>query len=110
MPNGPIFRFIHDFRLQKPGRISGVLNSQGEVWKEQRNFMVKTLNTLGLRNSSLEDMVMEEVEKFCQFLDAKRGSPVQVVRLFNLPVLSVLWKMTTGDNVDYYDKKLQALR
>ena len=108
MPNCPVFKLIHDFRLQKPGRISGVLNSQGEVWKEQRNFMVKTLNTLGLRNSSLEDM--EEVEKFCQCLEAKRDNPVQVVGLFNLPVLSVLWKMTTGDNVDYYDKKLQALR
>ena len=64
MPNGPLFKFIHDFGLQKPGRISGVLNSQGEVWREQRNFMVKTVNTLGLRNSSLEDMLIIMIRSY----------------------------------------------
>ena len=73
MPNGPVFNFIHDFRLQKPGRISGILNSQGEIWKEQRNFMIKTLNIHGLKNSSLEDMVLEDVERFLQLLKKQEG-------------------------------------
>ena len=96
MPNGPLFEFIHDFRLQKPGRISGVLTSQGDTWKEQRTFMVKTFNTLGLRNSSLETLAMEEVEKFCHCLGESEGEPFQVVGLFKLSVITILWKMTTG--------------
>ena len=110
MPNGPIFNFIHDFRPQNPGRISGILGSQGEIWKEQRNFMIKTLNILGLKNSSLEHMVLEDVERFCRFLKNKKGNSVQVVGLFNLPVVSTLWKMITGENVDFQDSKLQELR
>ena len=72
--------------------------------------MVKTLNTLGLRNSSLEEMVLEKLEQFCDCLVEKHEKPVQIVGLFNLPVLSVLWKMTTGENVDFDDKQLQELR
>ena len=71
--------------------------------------MIKTLNILGLKNSSLEDMVFEEVERFCQFLKNKKGTPAEVVGLFNLSVLSILWKMITGENVDFQDSKLQAL-
>ena len=72
--------------------------------------MIKTLNILGLKNSSLEDMVFEEVDSFCQFLKNKKGNSVEVVGLFNLSVLSILWKMITGENVDFQDSKLQALR
>jgi len=109
VPNGPFFKFMHDFRLQKPGRISGILCSQGEIWKEQRNFMIKTLNILGLKNSSLEDIVLGKVESFCQFLKSKNGNSVEIAGLFDLSVLSILWKMTTGENIDFQDSKLQAL-
>ena len=110
VPNGPFFKFMHDLLLQKPGRISGILCSQGEIWKEQRNFMIKTLDILGFKNSSLEDIVLEKVESFCQFLKSKKGNSVEIAGLFNLTVVSILWKMTTGENIDFQDSKLQALR
>ena len=72
--------------------------------------MIKTLNILGLKNSSLEDIVLEKVESFCQFLKSKKGNSVQIAGLFDLSVLSILWKMTTGENIDFQDSKLQALR
>ena len=71
--------------------------------------MVKTLNTLGLRDSSLENMVMEEVGKICDCLEETEGQPVQVVGLFKLSVINILWKMTTGENVNNNDTKLRAL-
>ena len=108
--NGPIFNFLHDFRMLKSDRLSGVLTSQGPIWIEQRNFMVKTLNTLGLKKSSLEQTVVEEVERFCHFLEEKHEKPVEIVGLFNIPVLSNLWKMTAGEDVDYNGTKLQAFR
>ena len=87
-----------------------MLNSQGNIWKEQRAFMVKTLNSLVLRNSGLQDMISEEVERFCGFLEEKKGTPVQVVGLFDLSVFSILWKMTTGKDANHQDSKLKALR
>ena len=72
--------------------------------------MIKTLNILGLKNSSLEDIVLEKVESFCQFLKSKKGNSVEIAGLFNLTVVSILWKMTTGENIDFQDSKIQALR
>ena len=96
--------------MLKSDRLSGVLTSQGTIWSEQRTFMVKTLNTLGLKKSSLEQTVVEEVERFCHFLEEKHEKPVEIVGLFNIPVLSNLWKMTAGEDVDYNGTKLQAFR
>jgi len=104
---GPIFQFFHDVRLHTTDRIYGVSTSQGSTWKEQRNFMVKTLNKLGLGRSSLEEMVAGEVERFCQHLENREGTPEQVVDLFNLPVLGMLWELTTGEHVQYEDIKLR---
>ena len=72
--------------------------------------MVKTLNKLGLGRSSLEEMVAGEVERFCQHLENREGTPEQVVDLFNLPVLGMLWELTTGEHVQYEDIKLRQFR
>ena len=76
--------------------------------------MIKTLSKLGLGKSRLEDTILDEVEKFCHHLKEKQENPVEVVGLFNLPVLAILWKLTTGENVDYDDdttlKKLKTFR
>ena len=84
--------------------------SQGDTWKENRNIMVKTLGRLGLGRSSLEEMVWREVEKFCQHLEEKNEEPEQVVELFNLPVVGMLWELTTGESLDYENIKLKEFR
>ena len=104
VPNGLFYKFIHDFRKQQPGRISGVLASQGDLWKTQKTFLVKTLNSFGVTNSNFEDTIMGEVDTFCHFLGEKKGGPVQGVGLFNLPVMSLLWEMTTGEKLQYDDE------
>ena len=109
VPNGLFYKFIHDFRKQQPGRISGVLASQGDLWKTQKTFLVKTLNSFGVTNSKFEDTIMEEVDTFCHFLGEKKGGPVQGVGLFNLPVMSLLWEMTTGEKLQYDDEKLHLI-
>ena len=110
MPNGLLYKFIHDFRKQQPGRISGVFASQGELWRAQKAFLTKTLSTFNMRNLSSEDLVMEEVERFFDLPGQKKARLVQGVGLFNLPVMSMLWKMTTEENLQYQDEKLDTIR
>ena len=109
MPNGLLYKFIHDFRKQQPGRISGVLASQGELWRAQKAFLTKTLSTFNMRNLSSEDLVMEEVERFFDLPGQEKARLVQGVGLFNLPVMSMLWKMTTEENLQYQDEKLDTI-
>jgi hypothetical protein len=96
VPNGLFYKSIHDVHKQQPGRISGVLASQGDLWRTQKTFLVKTLNSLNVTNSSFEDMIMGEVEMFCHFLGEKKGGAVQGVGWFNHPVMSLLWEITTS--------------
>ena len=69
---------------------------------------MKTLNLLGLRHS--ESLISEEVERFCEYLGEKKGKVVQVDDLFNITVLTVLWKMTTGKIIEYEDATFNTIR
>ena len=41
--------------------IAGILMTDGELWKEQRRFAVRHLKDLGFGKSSLESLIMDEV-------------------------------------------------
>jgi hypothetical protein len=67
VPSGQLYKFFLDYRFQKmPGESLVVLFlSQRETLKQQRRFTVKTLGDFGFGKSSMEELVWEEVEKFC---------------------------------------------
>ena len=104
--NGPLIKIFRYVRLQQHG-LSGVFLSQGPRWKEQRSLLVKTLNLLGLR--SCENMITEEVERFCEHLGEKKGNMVQVADLLKNTATNVLWKMTTGKSIKYDDPTFKIL-
>ena len=80
MPNGLLYKFIHDFRKQQPGRISGVFASQGELWRAQKAFLTKTLSTFNMKNLSTEEMVREEVERFYDLLEDDHSGKSSISR------------------------------
>jgi len=84
--------------------------SQGDTWKQQRRFTVKTLGNFGFGKSSMEDLVWQELENFCEFLSKSLDKPVQVQGLFNISMLNVLWKILTGDTFAYNDEKIKRIR
>ena len=88
----------------------GLFFSQGETWKEQRRFTVKTLGEFGFGKSSMEELVWEETEKFWEYLSSQLKKPLQVSGLFNISMLNILWRMTTGDTFDYGDKRIRLFR
>ena len=92
------------------GSLAGLFLSQGETWKQQRRFTVKTLGEFGFGKSSMEEMVWEEAERFCDHLSSRLQEPVQVCGLFNISILNILWRMTTGDTFAYDDVKIKQFR
>ena len=112
LPNGQTFKFFLDYRSQKmPGEsLVGLFLSQGETWKQQRRFTVKTLGDFGFGKSSMEDLVWEEAEKFCESLSSRVEKPVQVSGLFNISMLNILWRITTGDTFAYDDHRIKQFR
>ena len=81
----------------------GLFLSQGDTWKQQRRFTVNTPGNFGLGKSSMEDLLWQEAENFCEFISKRLVKPVQVQGLFNISMLNVLWKILTGDTFAYDD-------
>ena len=71
---------------------------------------MKTLGEFGFGKSTMEDLVWEEVEKFCEFLSRRLDKPVQVCGLFNITMLNILWRITTGESFAYDDEKIKKFR
>jgi methyl farnesoate epoxidase/farnesoate epoxidase len=41
---------------------TGVLMTEGELWKEQRRFTIKHLKDVGVGKSSLEGIILDEIQ------------------------------------------------
>ena len=66
----PISKPFHEIRFGgEDGSQRGILQSTGQEWQEQRRFTIKQLRDMGFGKSSMEDMVVNEVEKFVDFLE-----------------------------------------
>ena len=45
----------------------GIAFTHGKDWEEQRRFALKTLREIGYTSSSMEDLILFEVEKLVRF-------------------------------------------
>ena len=48
-------------------------------------------------------MITEELGRFCEHLGKKKGNLVQVAGMFKDTATNVLWKMITGEFMEYDD-------
>lgn len=74
--------------------ITGVINTEGKLWKEQRRFLHDHLRRfgmtyIGVRKSQMEGRIMREVEEFLCVLKARKNestdlNPVLAVSISNV--------------------------
>ncbi len=89
--------------------VGGIILSNGITWSEQRRFALHTLRDLGFGKSSMEDMIVEEVQELCKELEKKADKPIDVKNSFNLAVLNSLWTIATNKRLDYDDAQMTEL-
>ena len=79
--------------------------SDGEVWEHQRRFTYKTLKSLGLGKSAMEEAVVFEAEQLAEDFEKydTKGDDVLIDGQFNIPVVNVLWSVVAGMRYDYDD-------
>lgn len=77
------------------GERLGIMFSDGPYWTEQRRFTLRELRDLGLGKSKLEGVVLDQVDATLQAME-KDGPELEPNKLFNAPVLNVLWWMVSG--------------
>jgi len=83
--------------------------SQGPLWSEQRRFALRHLRDFGFGKTSMEGLIMSEVNELVNWIKQKRGEPVTLHRRFTLAIVNALWTIISGDRYDHDDAKLNNI-
>ena len=54
----------------------------------------------------MEELILEEVSQFKQFIDKNIDEPIDFHIKLNLPILNALWKVTVGERFEYDNPRL----
>ena len=89
----------------------GIVFSQGDHWKEQRRFVMKTLKEFGIGKSVMQDVINEEVSKLVEDFrqEAGRGRPLALKNKTNLAVVNTLWQILNGEKADLKDPQMMRV-
>ncbi|CAL8142838.1 unnamed protein product [Orchesella dallaii] len=92
------------------GETVGIINSEGEIWEQQRRFVVRQLRDFGFGKTSMESIIMEEVNELGDRLASLKGEPVSNMKGFlSLATVNSLWSIVAGKRYSQDDPKLRAL-
>ncbi len=90
--------------------ISGVLFSSGQSWYDQRRFTLSTLRDFGFGKQNMDELIEDEVEQLLSKIEESHlDKPLAVQYLFNISVLNALWRILSGERLDYDDPKLNEI-
>ena len=76
----------------------GIVDSETNVWREQRRFAMHNLKNLGFGKSSMEAQITDEIKAFISDLDFKisQCDEIDFGVSFNISVMNVLSRMISG--------------
>ncbi|XP_050311649.1 uncharacterized protein LOC126747190 [Anthonomus grandis grandis] len=86
------------FKLRCLGSRNGITGTEGDLWKEQRTFLVSHLRVLGFGKSSMEKMVKTEIREIIGALERAKGA-MELSSMLPISVLNILWCLTSGKSL-----------
>ncbi|XP_042219648.1 cytochrome P450 2J4-like [Homarus americanus] len=107
--NFPLFLIRNEMITGGSEEPLGILSTNGDTWKTQRRFTLRTLKDFGFGKQSLEPIIREELEELMADLTLQEGQKVQVKSLFDRSIINVLWATVTGKRFSLADTRLVKL-
>ncbi len=106
-------KFQSDTFLRMSQGPFGVMNSDGEIWSEQRTFCMKKLKEFGFGNKRMETLILSEAEEVCEWITntnkTSGGKPGNIQPIFIQSIINTLWTMITGTRITLGDSKITHL-
>lgn len=84
-----------------------IVSADGPLWKENRQFTNKALGIFGFGKSTMEVVVMEEVHRLMDSLNAKSGNRLDIKYMFFVPLFNIIWSLVGGKRVELDDPKIR---
>lgn len=103
----PPMKPFHEFRYgSADGNQRGVILSSGLEWQDQRRFSLRQLRDFGFGRSSMEAMILEEVQKLRKCLQKETGKPLDLSFKMNISIINALWLILVGERLELDDERL----
>lgn len=88
---------------------TGLVASEGELWKIQRRFALSTLRDFGFGRPILEPHIKDEAEYLLEAISNNKGHPFDPAHLLSNAVSNVICALVFGKRFQYEDEKFQRL-
>ena len=92
--------------------LTGIVNSEGSLWKENRSFLMNRhfgmQNWAGSRSQQIESALKSQVRQLVSTIDADfDGVPVDPTALFNCSISNVICSMVMSKSFHYKDPQFR---
>uniref|UniRef100_A0A8C5RAA0 Cytochrome P450 n=1 Tax=Leptobrachium leishanense TaxID=445787 RepID=A0A8C5RAA0_9ANUR len=95
--------------IEKITQTYGINLSNGERWKQIRNFTFRKLRDLGFGRKSFEEKVQDEAKNVVEELKKLKGKPLDATKLFMDAFSNILFAIVVGSRYEYKDEKFVEL-
>ncbi|CAL8123390.1 unnamed protein product [Orchesella dallaii] len=77
----------------------GVVKTEGELWHEQRQFLIRTLINFGFGKPTMEPLILADVQEAIDWMknDMDEYGTVEVFNMYKADVSNVLWCIVSGE-------------
>lgn len=94
--------------FKKITKNTGLVFSDGDVWREHRRFSLSCLRDFGMGKSALESKIHEEARYLLAEIDNMNGRPFSIGNVVFKAVANMICSVIYGSRFEYNDKVFQA--
>ncbi|KAG1687731.1 Cytochrome P450 2C1 [Nymphon striatum] len=106
MSNHPDFQHRPEngaFREVIKGR--GLIDSEGDLWKHQRRFILHALRDVGMGKLKLEEQIQDEMKRLCIEIENANGVPIDMKSLLLRCTCNMMFSLAFNKTFEYEDPK-----